>query len=171
MLRKKYVLASLAILLLSTSALIAQRTSTNASPAVQDFVVIDSTGKNVGHVIGVDAFGATAVAFPFHGKPLPIGVGRSSFTQEGLSYTTSDCTGQAYQDASNTPFLTTTVLGTNNTLYVENGPIQTVTLMSTLYPPPQGCSPFTFTDSNMVPMTPVLDLNKVFTPPFSVVFK
>lgn len=169
MLRKNFSLVSLAILLLVASTLIALQTSPDARPSGRDLIVIDSTGNNLGPVIGVTFDGGTTVAFPFHGKPLPILVGRNSFPQVNpLNFATTDCTGQPFQ-VVNGPFLTTTVLGTKNTLFVENGPVQSITVQSQLGPFSSGCSQTSFALSPAVPMKPVIDLNQLFTPPFSVV--
>lgn len=167
MLGKRYCLAGLAILLVAVSALIAQQTST---PTSRELIVVDSTGKSLGPVIGADALGNTTVAFPFHGKPLPIAVMRSSYDQGAMYFETTDCTGQPFEPVLN-PFLMTNVFGANNTLYVENGPAQSVTVQSQMFPPPSTCSTTTLTLSPAVPVTKVVDLNQVFTPPFSVVVK
>jgi hypothetical protein len=144
----------------------AQQTATQTGES--SFVVVDHAGKKLGAVIGVSQLGNVAtVAFLFRGKPLPILVARSSFQQNTLLFVTSDCTGQPFQDASSSPFLMTTVSGPNSTLFVENGPSQSITAQSGL-DPVNGCFQTSFPLSDAVPMTRVIDLN-VFTPPFRVV--
>lgn len=75
--KKRYGLAVLTILLVGSSIVIAQQTTTRVRPAGPDLVVIDNTGKNLGPVIGVAADGTTTVAFSFRGKALPISVFRA----------------------------------------------------------------------------------------------
>ena len=66
------------------------------------FVVIDSKGKILGPVVGVwpggDLYGQTTVELPYKGgKWLTVTVQRNGFTPgDLLSFTSSDCTGQAY---------------------------------------------------------------------------
>jgi hypothetical protein len=132
------------------------------------FVVIDSTGKSLGAVIGVSQLGNVAtVAFLFQGKPLPVSVTRSSFQQNTLLFVSTDCTGQPFQDASSSPFLMTTVSGPKNTLFAENGPSQSITVQSGL-DPNSGCFQTSIPLTDAVPMVRVINLN-VFKPPFSVV--
>src|SRR2546426_1058343 len=88
-----------------------------------DFLVVDSTGKPIGPVIGTWQFenisslnsGQTVAALPFQGKWLPVFVQRSSFVAPDLLFTSSDCTGQAFGDPSRSAFLATGV-SANNTL-------------------------------------------------------
>ena len=130
--------------------------------------MIDHAGKKLGSVIGVTTLGHVAtVAFLFQGKPLPIDVTRSTFQQNTLLFVSTDCTGQAFQDASSSPFPMSTVSGPNNTLFAENGPGQSITALSGL-DPNSGCFQTSIPLPDAVPMRRVIDLN-VFTPPFRVV--
>ena len=133
-----------------------------------DFVVVDSTGKPIGPVIGtMQGSGITIVAFPFQGKWLLVDVQRSTFQTGALFFMSSDCTGQPFQDPSSSPFLATAVSGPSNKLYFESGPAQGITVQSFLDASTGSCSATSFT-INAVPMGPAINLN-VFTPPFSVV--
>jgi hypothetical protein len=138
------------------------------------FVVVDSTGKPVGPVIGTGTgvvappfgtAGLTYVAIPFHRKDLPVGVSRSLLVAPDLYFTSSDCTGQPYAIAGGSPFLTTAI-SFDNTLYFESGPSESIKLESY-----QGynfdCATCSITLS-VVPVAPAVDLNE-FKPPFSVV--
>jgi hypothetical protein len=133
-----------------------------------DFIVVDSTGKTIGPVIGVGETHSTAVAIHFKGSFLPVTVQRTSFLQTNLFFTSPDCTGQPFQDESGSPFPASAVSGPGNMLFVASGSSQSITVGSTLF---DGVNcfqtpPEPFTDA--VPMAPVLSLN-MFTPPFKVV--
>jgi hypothetical protein len=132
-----------------------------------NFIVVDSTGKAVGPVIGVGETHSTAVAIHFQGSFLPVTVQRTSFLQTSLFFTSLDCSGQPFQDESGSPFPASAV-GPGNMLFAASGPSQSITVGSTLF---DGVNcfqtpPEPFTDA--VPMAPVLSLN-MFTPPFKVV--
>jgi hypothetical protein len=155
------------VCVLVSAQLFAQQGDKNGSAT---FMVIDQAGKEIGTVIGVSQLGNVAtVAFSFRGKPLPILVARSTFQQNTLLFTSTDCTGQPFQDASSSPFLMTTVSGSSSTLFAESGPSQSITAQSGL-DPVAGCFQTSIPLSEAVPMSRVIDLN-VFTPPFSVVSK
>jgi hypothetical protein len=134
----------------------------------QDFIVVDSTGKTIGSVIGVSNIGhVTTVAVPFQGKALPVDVIRSSFQQIGLFFLTSDCTGQPFWDASSSPFPTATVSVPGNTLYGQSGAVQSITAASG-FDQSGNCFQTSFPLAEAAPMAPAVDLN-TFTPPFNVV--
>jgi hypothetical protein len=138
-----------------------------------DFVVVDSTGKSIGPVIGTMQFGAfggltgglSVVALPFEDKWLQVFVRRSTFEAPILLYTSPDCTGQPFGATSPSPFLATGV-SADNTLYYESGPSQSITTGSIFDIFNSSCSSLEVT-MDAVPMAPAIDL-KVFTPPFRV---
>ena len=133
------------------------------------FIVVDSTGQTIGSVIGVGETHSTTVAIPFQGSPLPVTVFRTSFLPGSLFFTSLDCTGQPFQDESNSPFPASAV-GPGNMLFAASGPSQSITAASTLdgFGNCFQMPPFAYSDA--VPMSPVIDLNK-FSPPFKVVSK
>jgi hypothetical protein len=150
------------------------------------FVVVDSTRKPIGPVIGMGTgigfaeavpdppvmigalsfIGPTVVAIPFHGKDLPVYVLRNSLGAPFQVFTSSDCTGQPYAFAGASPF-PATALSPDNMLYVENGPGESLTINSA-----EGlnlsCEAYASGSENVVPVAPAINLN-VFKPPFSVV--
>jgi len=132
-----------------------------------DFIVIDSTGKTVGPVIGVGETHSTAVAISFQGSFLPVTVQRTSFLATNLFFTSPDCTGQPFQDESGSPFPASAV-GPGNMLFAPSGPSQSITPASTLFDAVNCFQTPPFPLSDAVPMAPVLSLN-MFTPPFKVV--
>jgi hypothetical protein len=135
-----------------------------------DFIVVDSTGKTVGPVIGVGETHSTAVAISFQGSSLPVTVQRTSFLQTSLFWTSLDCSGQAFQDESTSPFPVSAV-GPGNKLFAASGPSQSITVASGVFggSPCFQIPPFPMSDA--APMAPVLNLNNTFTPPFKVVSK
>ncbi len=147
----------------------AQQTKPQATGTAQfpsDFSVVDGTGKTVGPVVGVGELHSVIIAFSLGGNLLPIEVFRTSFFHGPLFFTSSDCTGQPFQDESQSPFPASTVSGPGDTLYASNGPSQSITAASTMF---GGgfCSSFPTPLSDAVPMGPVFGLG-VFTPPFKV---
>src|SRR5258708_26651466 len=82
---------------------------TSNSKVPTDFIVVDSTGKTVGPVVGVGELHSVIVAFSFGGSLLPIEVFRTSFFHGPLFFISSDCTGQPFQDESQSPFPASTV--------------------------------------------------------------
>jgi hypothetical protein len=158
---------SFAACLLVLALLAPSHAGLKATSSQNTFKVVDANGKSIGQVIGVmQGNGITIAAFPYRGKSLPVVVLRSTFQQGPLEFTSNDCTGQPYEDASTSPFPVTSVNG-SNTLFAEAGPVQSITVKSILSPG-SPCSSFSFTDSVAVPVAAVADLNE-FTPPFSVV--
>jgi hypothetical protein len=137
-------------------------TSGNSSP---QFVVVDSTGKLIGPVIGVSTSGHVATV-AFQGKPLPVDVVRSSFQQIGLFFLSSDCTGQRFWDAGSSPFPATTVSVPGNTLYAQSGPAQSITVASG-FDSSGNCFQTSIPLTEAVPVAHVANLN-MFTPPFKV---
>jgi hypothetical protein len=143
---------------------------TNAVPAA--FVVVDSTGKQLGPVIGVQYGGSgnlTTVALPFRGAWLPVDVQRTSFLTSinDLLFLSSDCTGQPYQNADSGPWIEATAFGPAPTLYVESGPHQAITAQSYLASTGM-CNELSQSLPDAVPIAPAINLS-VFTPPFKVV--
>jgi hypothetical protein len=141
-----------------------------------EFLVVDSAGKLIGPIVGtMQSNNVTIVVIPFQGKWLPVSLTRSAFLQGSLLYTSTDCTGQPFGDASASPFLAADVQGASSTLYYENGPSQTITVQSFLGGGGNcgvtGCiSPCTTTPpstGDYVPMAAGPNLN-IFTSPFSV---
>jgi hypothetical protein len=140
-----------------------------------DFKVTDSLGVLVGRVVGTSHDGITIAAVPFRGKWLPVSVLRDAVLSGSLYFTSSDCTGQPYADASNSPFPASAVDGPHSTLYFEDGAPQHISVQSAInggYPCGQNgcmnspCVPTNF-NADAVPMSPALDLNQL-TPPFRV---
>lgn len=131
------------------------------------FVVVDSTGKPVGPVIGAAVTGNAAVTVRFRGKDLPVWVSRFSFAARDLYFTSSDCTGQPYTRWDDNPF-PATALGPDNILYAESGPSESVTINSVEFFQPTTCAAGSYSVGPLVPVAPAVNLNE-FTPPFSVV--
>jgi hypothetical protein len=156
----KYVALSVLVL---CSLAISQQSTTQPT----NYVVVDSTGRVIGSVVGVGQGGhVTMVAITVHGKPLVVDTLRSGFQMtNGLLFTSTDCTGQAYLDASSSPFLLTAV-SADNKLFAENGRGQAITVLSIL-DPTSGCVQTSFPLDNAAPAAAVVDLN-VFRPPFRV---
>ena len=134
-----------------------------------NFIVVDSTGKTVGPVIGVGETHSTAVAIHFQGSFLPVTVQRTSFLATNLFFLSPDCTGQPFQDESGSPFPASSV-GPGNMLFAPSGPSQSITPASTLFDAVNCFQTPPFPLNDAVPMAPVLNLN-MFTPPFKVVSK
>ncbi len=135
-----------------------------------DFIVVDSTGKTVGPVIGVGGVNSAVVVFSLEGKLLPVGVFRTTFFHGTLFFTSSDCTGQPFQDVSWSPFPASMVSGPGNTLYSAGGPVQSIVAHSNANDPRNCFANEPQPLSDAVPLKPVFNLD-VFTPPFNVVSK
>ena len=131
------------------------------------YQVVDSNGKVIGPVIAVMQGGhVTEVAISVNGQPLIVDVTRVGFQMTNiLLFTTPDCTGQAYWDASSSPFPATVVSG-DNKLYAESGADQAILVLSAL-DPVNGCFQDSLPLADAVPVNQVLDLN-VFKTPFKV---
>jgi hypothetical protein len=138
-----------------------------AAKVPTDFIVVDSKGKTVGPVVGVGELHSVIVAFSFGESLLPIEVFRTSFFHGPLFFTSSNCTGQPFQDESQSPFPASAVSGPGDTLYAADGPSQNITAASTMF---GGgfCSSFPTPLSDAVRVAPVVNLD-IFTPPFKVV--
>jgi hypothetical protein len=146
------------------------------NPLSGNLVVVDSTGRRVGPVIGSMQFGTisssigtTAVTvLSFQGKLLQVYILRSQFEAPALLYTSYDCTGQPFGDPSWGPFLATGI-SADNTLYFESGPTQPITVNSGFFTGhgASGCTMFSEM-IDAVPMSPAIDLNG-FKAPFAVI--
>ena len=151
---------TISTLLLCTVAFAQQST-----PAV-NYIVVDSTGKTIGQVVGVLVGGhPVVVAITSHGRTFLVDVVRNGFQKiSGLMFATTDCSGQPYLDGGSV-FLQTTVTS-NNRLYAESGPGQPLTVLSG-FDSSGNCFQTNFPLDNAVPVTQVLNLN-MFKPPFTV---
>ena len=141
-------------------------------PAV---VVVDSTGKTVGYVIGkVGSTQPVSVAIDINGQVFDIIVTREGYWRQNkyLFYAETNCLGQAYipDDSTLGPFPTSFVTY-NNILFSGTGGHQlTVYYNSSEEQQTDGCqsSGGTRETKNAVPASPIIDLDTLFTPPFHV---
>jgi hypothetical protein len=139
-----------------------------SSKVPTNFIVVDSTGKTVGPVIGVSEVHSAVVAFSLEGKLLPVEVFRTIFFRGTLFFTSADCTGQPFQDVSWSPFPASMVSGPGNTLYTADGQVQSIVSHSNANDPRNCFANEPQPLSDAVPLKPVFNLD-VFTPPFNVV--
>ena len=144
--------------------------SSEQSSAAAGYVVVDRHGKSIGTVISTNQGGGYATVI--------IQVGRKSFTvallrtqflngSAYLYYSSPDCTGQPYGDASFTSFSASYYSpNTSTMLYGESG--QPVSAQFNSYFDGYVCNTGQYSTNYAVPMSPVLDLSQ-FTPPFVAV--
>jgi hypothetical protein len=109
---------------------------------------------------------ANQVLFPVGDDQVVIGVTRFRFSRRGIFFTSTDCTGQAYLEARSL-FLESAVTVPGSTLYVENGPVQAISAESEFRESEQVCRVRT-REMNAVPVSPVVDLDSLYTAPFSI---
>lgn len=147
-------------------------------------VVIDSTGKTVGHVIGIESEpndGRTNVAININERVFYVTATRNGYyIDDGISYELPNCLGQAYLGIPNDknfpgPFLVSIVMY-GNILYGEVE--QEIQLnvsyrssMSASAPADQSCSNVGGTLEKAAPLEVIVDLDTLFTPPFEVVMQ
>ena len=175
---RRIIATSVAKTMLLTSLAIVTVTGVAQSRSSMEggFVVIDSSGQAVGPVISNNQGGGiTTVAVPFRGKWLPVATLRDAILSGSLFFTSSDCSGQPFGDASSSPFPASAVAGPKNTLYFEDGPIQNISVGSTLSGgyicDVNGCTNSCYATQFALaasPMSPAKDLNAL-KPPFRVV--
>ena len=133
--------------------------------------VYDSNDQLIGRLVGTSGEDAS-VAFELDDGSLTLLlVSKDDFSTFIRLFTSTDCTGQIYIAVRlDGLFLTSAVSGANNTLYVENGPSQSIDANSFLTPD-DVCIQSFFDEAVVKPVDPVLDLDDLFVPPFRVSFE
>ncbi len=201
MARRAGVLAAILLLLVCASAVVAQQSNGkgNGNPLDQlwaevmnlsariaalersagggggeEFVVVDSTGKHLGILMGTVGGNHTPhAAFPFQGDWYLVPVVDDFIVRRDLVFATTNCSGTAYAqgDYGLPPalFPRAAVSGPGYTLYVASGPDTTLEYGSYIrYADDQVCLPTPGSYPRRVfPVTAAMTLG-AFTPPFSI---
>jgi hypothetical protein len=140
---------------------------------VEKLIVVDSRGKVVGNVVGTQFLGFnTAVAFRLEGRLFVLNVQRNGLLGFGtLSFESSNCTGTPYgvdlpaQFANN--YLGTLYTISGGKAYEPSGPVVSNLIVNSYLDSDGVCQPQTSQD-NFSPLRFVADLNRFFTPPFTL---
>lgn len=138
-------------------------------------MVVDSGGTVVGNVIGLTFDGSQRVlpevVLQRNGRLVGLLVYPDRFEGSGasLAYESLDCTGQAWLNGPfATPILPGTIEGPGQTLYVPD-PSATPGLVTAQSLLQLGtCFTFQFDYLSAVPAIPLVDLDTLYTPPFSL---
>jgi hypothetical protein len=147
--------------------------------SVQQLAVYDAEGKRIGIVSGgaqiVDML--PLVSFKIEAVPFMLFVYRNGFGPGQLVWESENCTGQAYfivYTADGLSSLQTAAIGPpGNTVYVEDGAPVTKTTHSMSVAGGQSSTcrnlaPFSNPPETVVPMRPLVDMNTLYKPPFTV---
>ena len=141
---------------------------------VRSLVVVDASGKTVGGVIAADKTEVT-VAFQIGEQFVLIPLKNDGFVIGTLNYQTSDCSGTAFLDSPSTgaPFPNSAVAPPGKTLYLPdpNAAPETVVVKSIFFTFESfiGCDTEGGGQVSLeIPAKAVVDLNTLFTPPFTV---
>ena len=165
---KASVTIGFSLLLFAGSLTFAQN---NQPQPVQNLSVWDSKGKIVGNVISSQYGGQALVAFRLSGRLFLLSADKTGFNETTqLFFASANCTGAAY---------TFPILGTSSYLntvygivggkaYEPSGPTTNVTINSSLDSGSSSCNFSTVFQTDMTPMQFVVDLNSIFTPPFTL---
>lgn len=173
------LICTLGIAVLTSLALCASSAQQAKVKPIGRVVIVDSQGKTVGTPLGgaslFDPGSANEVRpnvlLDIEGNIVAVSLGRDRFyTAAYLLFDSQDCTGNAwyFPVSGEPPLLPRAVVGPpGQTLYVEkqDGQLQSVTIRSRSLR--NEC--FNIQSSQqVVPMQPLVDLSKEFTPPFSL---
>ncbi|MGB5065285.1 MAG: hypothetical protein WBQ37_16250, partial [Candidatus Competibacter sp.] len=144
-------------------------------------VVVDSTGKVLGNVIGVHTglagpiYEPVRVALDINGQIFGVIVGQDGYWRDGqIFYQLPNCLGTAYRqlasDAIHGTFFDSFVTK-NNMLFGETGGYQDGASFSSYGDGDGYCynTGGTGKINRAVPIAPIVDLDDLFTPPFDVV--
>ena len=176
----KVIVAALSALLLPIYANAAKPTPPPETPTAKEVVVVDSTGKTLGNVIGIKSpsgpiYEAALVAMNINQQIFVVVVGQDGYWRDGnIFYQLPDCSGTAYRelgsDAQHGVFSASFVTK-NNVLFGETGEYQDDANFSS-YGDGDGYCYNTGgigTINRAVPVAPIVDLDTLFTPPFEAV--
>ncbi|MFQ5856022.1 MAG: hypothetical protein ACE5LU_10300 [Anaerolineae bacterium] len=167
------------ILTLSTFAVTSKNSEQPTPTASERLVIVDANGKKVGKVIGIDHH-VPQIALEINGHLFTLGVRENRFAGQtswnsGVLFESEDCTGTPYirDDRSALPSVVVNVPG--NTVYIEDpaASVQTIAVRSRYewmspWEDPPTCSPVTWDNEEAVQAIPLINLDTVFTPPFSI---
>ncbi len=155
---------------------------------LEQAVIVDADGDRLGSVLGLNGPMALTL-IQFQGRLFSINVSKNGLLGTGspVLFTTANCTGTAYVSVGTSGLVTlSTIAPPGNSLYAEdpNGIPQVITPLSLLVPsgpggqpgscqsttppPPPGVPPPSPPQILAVPAVRLIDLNTVFTAPFSI---
>ena len=142
-------------------------------------VIVDADGSVVGPVIDIGFAETSILVHADAGEPvrLPVwNITHPSFPFSGdglwqwgtLYYETTNCTGAPWLVVPSRLFPRNAVVGPSNVLHVETGAIQTKTLLSYRDVTTLSCVTNGFNNVQAVQLTPLIDLDNLFTTPFRI---
>ena len=157
-------LLSLLACLLSSQPVVGAKP--DAKPLNQ-VVVVDSKGKVVGSALGALGF-STTVLLKIDDRLIPVALGKNSYSRTGtMLFELPNCQGTPWMVPTPEALVTNPKLGPpGNTIYIAKEDVVPVriTLASSFG---QSCVT-TIGTLEAVPAVPFVDLDTVFTPPFSI---
>jgi hypothetical protein len=178
---------SLLTLVIAVILVLVSLTATSAAQPVlkslSSLTVVDAHGVKVGELFGISANGNGLVAFEVDQQPLLLSLNANGFVFTSIFFLSGDCTGASYLRTSLNPatilnlFPLVAVSATGRVLYLPTGaaPLQDTSedpgFMGSKFIATGACVPPTRIDEEQawyIPVIPVIDLNTLFTPPFSV---
>lgn len=186
MIRKVFLVIPtiLLILVLSTVATTSQGSEQPTLSTVQGLVVVDADGKKLGEVVGIargndrgttPGLDGPVVAFSVNGHVFTVVVFEDHFFGNGrwdsVSFDSPDCTGTPFIRETGSALPSVVVNTPGNTVYIEDpdATVQTVTVRSSLREMHHGGGCITGDrEDDLIRAIPLIDLDTVFTPPFTV---
>jgi hypothetical protein len=169
----RFVLALMAVMLSVGLAAGAEKLK-----SISTIEVYDATGKKVGEVFSLfnNAAGVGAgvlMAFEVEDQPVVLPVSTRGFTSGGSPFFNSgNCSGTPLLPFNETLLLPQAVLSApGKTLYLQMPdavPQRFIPFTGTRLNPDGTCTPVNFDNIELVTARPVVDLDMLFTPPFSV---
>jgi|SRR6266850_6409458 len=175
---------SLWTLVLAVTLVLVSLTATFAAQNVlksrKSITVVDAHGVIVGDLFSSDLFSGNVMAFevdqrPFVLRVTPVGL---AGTSTSVVFNSNNCSGPPFiwlRDTTTVPLSllpASAVAGPGHTLYLEDpeaDPLVLNAFSGSRWPPGGPCAPLAVSDpSVLLPVEPVVDLDTLFTPPFSV---
>jgi len=168
----RLVLTALTVCVSTTLVLVGMSGGAPQAIGPGEFVVVDSTGKQVGILLDHPHHWATSgekytVVIPYQGDWFALDVERDHLQANSniLYYIVANCQGTAFHTKSDHSLFPEVVIGfPGDTLHVEAGGPTKVNFVS-MKDPFGSCWPHAQSQVDAVPMTPAMNLG-VFTPPF-----
>jgi hypothetical protein len=166
---------TLFIMVLVMLRLITPLESANSPRSLKGLVVVDSTGKNIGPVLGIDdTLRYAVVAFTVNGFTFALSVDSMAFTgsDRTLLFESTDCTGTPYLFSNVVTLLPVVVVSVpGSTVYRADDTTEPIFINSRTGAdtPPGVCESLPQTQESIGSIAiPVVDLSTLFTPPFHV---
>jgi len=137
---------------------------------VGQVALVDSTGKIVGHVLGGLGWGTT-VLLKIDERLVAVNVRKDGYQQGTLYFDLPNCLGIPWLPFVSplSSFLTVASIGPpGNTVYVPQQGVPSAHVRIQSWLRSDGCSPFFNETIHVTPTESLINLDTVFTPPFSV---